>query len=110
MRNNRKTARAVHANAGVRRAYQKQLEKLVREMSHSVEYWLEAAYKNNAPLMAQDAVPSNDLMKRIDELSKRWVAKFDDMAQKIAERFVKQGKQTTDAAFMSALRDAGWTV
>lgn len=110
MRNNRKTARAVRPNAGVRLAYQRQLEKLVRDMAHSVEYWLEAAYKNNAPLMAQDALPSNELKKRIAELSKRWVAKFDDMAQKIAERFVKQGKQTTDAAFMSALRDAGWTV
>lgn len=107
---NRKTARAVRPNAGVRLQYQRQLEKLVRDMAHSVEYWLEAAYKNNAPLMAQDALPSNELKKRIDELSKRWIAKFDDMAQKIAERFVKQGKQTTDAAFMSALRDAGWTV
>lgn len=110
MRNNRKTARAVRPNTGVRLQYQRQLEKLVRDMAHSVEYWLEAAYKNNAPLMAQDALPSNELKKRIAELSKRWIAKFDDMAQKIAERFVKQGKQTTDAAFMSALRDAGWTV
>lgn len=105
-----KTARAVRPNAGVRLQYQRQLEKLVRDMAHSVEYWLEAAYKNNAPLMAQDALPSNELKKRISELSKRWVAKFDEAAQKIAERFVKQGKQTTDAAFMSALRDAGWTV
>lgn len=106
----KKTARAVRANAGVRNAYQKSLDQLVREMSHSVEYWLEAAYKNNAPLMAVDALPSNELKKRIQELSKRWISRFDEMSKKIADRFVKQGKATTDASMMSALKDAGWTV
>ena len=108
----RKTARAIHPNKGVEAAYRRALDKLVREMSRSVEYWVEAAYKANPPHMevAQDALPSNILARKIAELAKRWIKKFDDMAEKIATRFVESGRKSDDAAFMSALKDAGWTV
>lgn len=105
-----KTARAVHANAGVHAAYQKRLDALVAEMNNSVTYWLEAAYKANPPRLAQDALPSEVLRKRIKELSDRWLAKFDDMAQRIADQFVTSGRRATDAAFKSSLKAAGWTV
>jgi uncharacterized protein with gpF-like domain len=110
----KKTARAVHANKGVEMAYRKSLDALVKEMSNSFEYWIEAAYKANPPRMetaiAQDALPSELLSKRIAELSKRWIKRFDDMAAGIAERFTQSGRKATDSSFQSALKDSGWTV
>lgn len=109
-----KTARAVVANKGIEVSYRKALDKLVSEMSNSVEYWLEAAYKANPPrmetAMAEDALPSAELSKRMRELSKRWTDRFDEMSAKIADRFVKQGVRYTDASFKQSLKDAGWTV
>lgn len=107
-----RTARAIHANAGVHAKYRDQLDKLVREMSKSVEYWLEAAYKTNPPRMelAMDALPSKEMSARIKELAKRWVSRFNEMAEKIADNFVRTGAKHTDASFQAALRDAGFTV
>lgn len=105
-----KTARAIHANRGVEARYRKRLDALLSEMSDSVSYWLEAAYKANPPRLAQDALPSEVLRKRIKELSKRWIGKFDEMAGRIADQFVTSGRKSSDVAFMSALRDSGWAV
>lgn len=108
----RKTARAVHPNKGVEMQYRRALDDLVAEMSNSFEYWLSAAYKANPPRMevAMDALPSSELSKRLSELGKRWIKKFDDMADKIATKFATSGRKATDSAFQSALRDAGFTV
>lgn len=110
----RKTARAIHANKGVEVAYRKELDKLIAEMSNSFEYWLSAAYKANPPRMetaiAEDALPSLELSRKIRDLGKRWVKKFDDMAVKIATKFTESGRKSTDSAFKSALKDAGWSV
>lgn len=105
-----KTARPVHANAGVRARYQRDLEKLVDEMAHSIEYWIEAAYKANPPSIAQDALPSKELAKRLSEVGKRWIKRFDEMAATIAERFIQSGKKATDSSMQQSFKDAGWTV
>lgn len=107
-----KTARAVNPNKGVEVAYRQSLDKLIGEMSRSVEYWLEAAYKANPPRMdvAADALPSSELSARVKELTARWTKRFDEMSASIAERFAMQGVRHTDASFKSALKDAGFTV
>ena len=106
----RKTARPVHANKGVELAYRRAIDKLVDEMAHSIEYWIEAAYKNNTPDLAMDALPSQVLAKRLAEVGKRWVKRFDDMAETISERFIQSGKKATDSAMQQSFKDAGWTV
>lgn len=110
----RKTARAVHANPGVTAKYRRQVDALVKEMSNSIEYWVIAAYRANPPRMevavAQDALPSFELGKRIRELSKRWIKKFDDMAEKIATSFAESGRKATDNSFQQSLKEAGFAV
>lgn len=108
----RKTARAVTPNLGVERAYKRAMEKLIDEMSNSFEYWLAAAYKANPPRMevAMDALPSAELSKKIRDLGKRWVKKFDDMASAIAQKFTESGRKATDSSFQQALKDAGFAV
>lgn len=107
-----KYVRAIRPNAGVEAAYRRALEKLVAEMSRSAEYWIEASYKANPPEMemAMDALPSQELSKRVKEVAKRWIKRFDDMADKIAKQFAESGRTTTDSAMKSAFKDAGWTV
>ena len=46
-----KTVRAVRPNAGVEAAYRRAMEALIKEMSKSTEYWVEAAYKKNPGAM-----------------------------------------------------------
>jgi uncharacterized protein with gpF-like domain len=108
----RKTARAVHPNLGVQRAYKRAMEKMIDEMSNSFEYWLAAAYKANPPRMevAMDALPSAELSKKIRDLGKRWIKKFDDMAAAIAQKFTESGRKATDSSFQQALKDAGFAV
>lgn len=111
-----KTARAVHPNAGVQAKYRRQLDDLIAEMSNSFEYWLSAAYKANPPRMeiaaeiAEDALPSRELSKKVRQLASRWIKKFDDMALKIATQFTNSGRKATDSAFQQSLKDAGWAV
>lgn len=125
-----KTARAVLPNAGVEAAYRKSLDKLIKEMSNSVEYWMEAEYKANPPVMAVEMAedarvgsrskasqewaslrsPSARLRKPMKELSNRWIKRFDEMSASIAERFAASGMKHTDSSFKQALKDAGFTV
>lgn len=116
----RKTARPVVANAGIEKAYRRALDRLIREMSDSARYWLEAAYRANPPrleqveekaaALAQDALPSELLAERMRELSQRWIKRFDEMAEKIAKRFATSVQRYSDDSFRQALKDAGWTV
>lgn len=112
-----KTARAVHANRGVEAKYRKALQRLIAEMHGSVEYWLTAAYRKDPPRMlalveqAQDAAgPSAKIKRILDELARRWIAKFDEWSPKIAEAYLQGMFKTSDSAMRQALKDAGWTV
>ena len=118
-----KTARAVHANRGVEAKYRKTLQRLIAEMHGSVEYWLTAAYRKDPPrmlalveqaqdasAMAADAAPSAKIKRILDELARRWIAKFDEWSPKIAEAYLQGMFKTTDSAMRQALKEAGWTV
>ena len=112
-----KTARAVHANRGIEAKYRKVLQRMIAEMHGSVEYWLTAAYRKDPPRMlalvelAEDAAaPSAKMKKILDELARRWVAKFDEWAPKIAESYLQGMFKASDSAMRQALKEAGWTV
>lgn len=105
-----KTVRAIHANRGVESRYRKELEELIKEMSNSAEYWLAAQYRKAAPEVATDALPAAEMAARVREVSRRWIARFNDMADDIAKRFASGSIKATDNSFQNALKDAGWAV
>ena len=112
-----KTARPVRTNRGVEIKYRRKLQKLIDDMHASFDYWLRAAYKKYPPRMlgvvelATDAsTHSEKINDVIAELAKRWIEKFEDSAPLIAEAYINAMYRATDASFLSALRDAGWTV
>lgn len=49
------TVKAVKPNLGLELRYRRALLKLVERMNESVQYWLKSAYRQNEPVMAQDA-------------------------------------------------------
>lgn len=105
-----KTVRAIHSNRGVEARYRKALELLIKEMSNSAEYWLAAQYRQAPPEVATDALPAAEMAAKVREVSKRWNAKFSDMADDIAKRFAAGAIKATDSSFQNALKDAGWAV
>lgn len=105
-----KTVRAIHANRGVEAKYRKALELLIKEMSNSAEYWLVARYRQAPPEIAEDALPAAEMAARVREVSKRWIARFSEMADDIAKRFTFGAIKATDSSFQNALKDAGWAV
>ena len=105
-----KPVRAIHSNRGVEARYRKALEGLIKEMSNSAEYWLAAQYRQAPPEIAEDALPAAEMAARVREVSKRWIARFNDMADDIAKRFTAGSIKATDNSFQNALKDAGWAV
>ena len=105
-----KTVRAIHSNRGVEARYRRALEELIKEMSNSAEYWLAAQYRQAPPEIAEDALPAAEMAARVREVSKRWIAKFNDMADDIAKRFTAGAIKATDNSFQNALKDAGLAV
>jgi SPP1 gp7 family putative phage head morphogenesis protein len=103
----------VHANRGIESRYRRALADLIAEMHGSIEYWIRAAYRKAPPrigMLAQDASPSQSMRKTLDGLAKRWIAKFDEYAPKIADAYVRGAFKASDSAFRQALKDAGWAV
>ena len=111
-----KTARAVHANRGIEAAYRRQIQTLVTEMAASYQYWLTAAMRANPPRMtavvetAEDASPSDIITARIKKLARKWQARFDEEAPKIAAAYVAKMFKATDSAMRQAMKAAGWSV
>lgn len=105
-----KTARAVHANKAVEARYRKTLEALIKEMSESTEYWVSAQYRKAEPVMAEDALPASEMAERLKKVGKRWIRRWNALADDIARRFAAGSIKSTDNSFQAALRDAGWAV
>lgn len=108
-----KPLRSVPANRGVEARYRKELDRLIDDMHRSFDYWLKAEFKKAPPRMlalAEDASPSSYIKKVLDDLAKRWIARFDEYAPKIAENYLKSMFKASDSSFRQALKDAGFTV
>jgi SPP1 gp7 family putative phage head morphogenesis protein len=83
---------------------------LIREMADSVEYWLQAQRKAAPPVLATDSTPAEQMQFEFKKLAERWQGKFDDMAPKVAESFLKNQFRGTSTAMRMALREAGWSI
>jgi uncharacterized protein with gpF-like domain len=108
-----KPLRPIRPNAGIRIAYQRQLDALIDEMQRSMAYWVKAAFRaapSAVALLAQDDLGSATLQAAIARLRKRWLKNFDKAAKKLAEYFVKSTAKRTDAALRKILKDSGFAI
>ncbi|EBF6371642.1 DUF1073 domain-containing protein [Salmonella enterica subsp. enterica serovar Java] len=81
---------------------------LVQIAEPYVNNWLRAVYRKTD--LAQDASPVNLMRGAMQQLTRRWQKKFDEMALRLARRFAGDVLKNSDASLSTALRDAGFTV
>lgn len=79
-------------------------------MQASVVYWLSANYRAAVRRVAMDASPAVMMRNAMKKLAKRWTRRFDDMAQKLADRFANDAMKNADVSLATAFKDAGFTV
>jgi uncharacterized protein with gpF-like domain len=119
-----KATRPVHANIGIQAAYRRKLDALVCEMARSYAWWIKAQYRETPPMLAQDATkpasdatnmafdatPARELEREMSLLGKRWQARIDEAAPKLARWFADSTRRRSSAALKKILSDAGMTV
>ena len=105
-----KTFPPVWANIGIEAAYRVRLYKMIKAMHNSVQYWLEASYRQNEPEIAQDAIPAAELKKAIRKLSRRWQKQFNDLAPDLARYFSTAVYKRSDKALETILKKGGMSV
>jgi len=106
-----KILRSVYPNVGVEEEYRRRLVKLIESMHKSVMYWVEIRYRNNEPVIAQDAkTPAVQLRMVIGKLRKQWLKRFNDAAYDLAEYFAQDVSDRSDAQMKKILKNAGISV
>ena len=100
--------RPLHPNLGLAASYGARLTSLIDEMHRSVIYWLKAEYRANPPAtMAFDDLASKTLAETMKGLAKRWLGRFDEMAERLARYFAQSVSKRTDDALRKILSDGG---
>jgi uncharacterized protein with gpF-like domain len=107
---NEKLLRPIRPNVGIEVAYRQRLHRLIEAMSNSVIYWLKASYRANEPRIAQDETPADALKRSIKQLSKQWLAKFDEAAEQLGDYFAQSVENRSSAALRKILKDGGISV
>lgn len=105
-----KTLRPVVPSYPIEQRYRRRLRALIDEMAKSVLYWTRAAWRSSPPVLAQDETPAQTIQRAIRRFSRRWIRRFDDMAQRIADAFERETRQHATRTMQSIMREAGFTV
>lgn len=117
---------AVNPSLAAEQAYRAALQKAIKAMAKSVEYWVTAKYRaaldaNQAAgtvpepdaARAQDASPFNEqlaLFRELEDLRKRWERYFADIARKLSIELVEAAYQTNKTAWQSRVRKEGFDI
>lgn len=103
--------RPVSPNIGIEIAYRRELLALIDEMHADVARSVTAEWVE--PEMAHDDwtfSPARALIYTMRNLGKKWLRRFDLLAPEIAARFARGAAGRSDAAFMAALKKAGFAI
>lgn len=100
----------IRPNVGIEVKYQRRLLAMVDEMNTSVLHWVGAAYNANPTALGADASPVNEMRKAMRRLARRWLARFDDAAEKIATAFATETRDVADQTMRKLLKQAGFSI
>ena len=104
----KRTLKPIFPPAGIEREYEKRLKKAVREMEHSVVYWLSARYKANESKILDSA--TDDILKAFRRLLRQWTRNFNELCETLPRWFVSKIRSYTARNLIEQtkpLRDAG---
>jgi SPP1 gp7 family putative phage head morphogenesis protein len=77
-------------------------------MQSSLVFWITAAWRASG--LAEDATPTQDLLKAFLKLSRRWQKAFDVLGDTLSKRFAERVLAASDGSLHSSLRVRGMTV
>lgn len=100
--------RAIKPNAGIEVWYRRQLERAVDDLHRSTVYWIKARYRSVG--LAQDASPAIMMRDALRKLARRWQRNFDELAEKLADRFARDVMKNSDVSLAGTLEQAGFSV
>lgn len=103
---------AVRANAGIEAWYRRKLDDKIKEMQHSLVYWLTAEYRKAG--LAEDAADGSGATKLLrDSLRKqehRWQWAFNRYADWLGRKVASRILSNADASLASSIRAQGFAV
>ncbi len=103
---------AVKPNAGIEAWYRRKLDDKIKEMQHSLVYWLTAEYRKAG--LAQDAADGGGaatlLRDALRKQSRRWQWAFNRYADQLGRKLASRALSNADAALGAAVRAQGFTV
>ena len=110
----RRTARAILPSAALHRRFQKRLDKFVRDMDHSLRYWVLARYREYEAAITQETasdaisgrLPANALQEVLKKRLQQWMRLMNGQAGEIAADFVHSTDRYVKNSLGNALRDA----
>ena len=108
MLNNPKSLRDIHANVGIEKEYQKRIDKLIRAMQNSVNYWVVGKYRSYRDDIVFDAMPSSQLRKELRKRLKQWRKNFNKISDDLSKWFTENVLNYQSISFQKNLEDAGW--
>ncbi len=103
----------VHPNVGVEYRYANALLSSIEAMNYEVMAALAHDWERsiNPVGFATDAPNVITLVQRtMDRLAARWTARFDSMAERIADKFASEAWTATDNGVRESMRKAGFTI
>lgn len=103
----------VRPSAPIRAKYEERLLGLINEMSASLLHWIKAEWRKSTPettLLGEDETPAKSIQIAISRLGRRWLKRFDQLSDSLAEYFAKATRDRCDRALMADLRKAGFSV
>lgn len=103
----------VRPNSGLEAWYRGKLTDLLDQLHKSVSYWVLAAYRANPPevaALAADGVSFREMRDAIRKLAKRWLKRFDDLAEDLAKHFATKVSERSDAALKASLKRGGFAI
>lgn len=99
--------------APIRAKYEARLLALIEKMHAAIADAITLEYDRHEPevvLLAADRSPAEAMRTIIARVGKRWLARFDELAPKLADYFATAVKDRCDRALLADLRRAGMTV
>ena len=102
------TLKPIRPAAPTRIQYQRRVDGLIDEMTASLDYWLRAAYRADPP--ATVALDASPLQNAFDKLARRWLRRFDTLADQLSEWFASTVEERVNRNMKADMRKAGFTV
>jgi uncharacterized protein with gpF-like domain len=105
--------RPIRPAAPIRARYQSRLGDLIAAMHRDIVRVIESQWRRDEPetvIMGSDETPARLLQIAMTKLGRKWLRKFDDLSQSLAEWFATSTKARCDRALLDMLRKGGMSV